>query len=202
MGFVHGYMSTHLSRSTTSMHSTTYYPPPPTTLHHLCTPPPMPPQPTHTQLTFVALYEFLEASAREVLHCPRCSHTVTAAHGVCSYCHENAYQCRECRYINYAQPDALLCTECGHSRYGRFDVSILCGAPTAGIPSVADRQEYERLLRALGMICCCYCGGGVLAMLYMALFCHSSKYTSNHPFSLRLANTASPQPPHSPPHRP
>ncbi len=113
----------------------------------------------NTQVTFASLYEFLEAASRQVLHCPRCSHTVTAAHGVCAYCHENAYQCRECRYINYAQLDGWLCTECGHSRYGRFDVSVLCGAPTGGIPAVKGAREYARVLKALGMVAC---GGGAL----------------------------------------
>ncbi|KAF6258322.1 E3 ubiquitin-protein ligase UBR4-domain-containing protein [Scenedesmus sp. NREL 46B-D3] len=54
-------------------------------------------------------------AAAEVLHCPRCSHVVTDKHGMCSYCRENAYQCRQCRHINYEAPDAFICPECGHS---------------------------------------------------------------------------------------
>ena len=56
--------------------------------------------------------------------CPRCSRVVTDRHGICKNCHENAYQCRQCRNINYEKLDAFLCNECGYSRYGRFDLAF------------------------------------------------------------------------------
>ncbi|KAK3280427.1 hypothetical protein CYMTET_11725 [Cymbomonas tetramitiformis] len=66
----------------------------------------------------------LQASAQEVVQCPRCSRVVTDRHGICKNCHENAYQCRQCRNINYENLDAFLCNECGHSRYGRLELSF------------------------------------------------------------------------------
>lgn len=116
--------------------------------------------PTHTtpclhQLTFCSLYHYLDAAARAVVHCPRCSHVVTSPHGVCSYCHEHAHQCRECRFIDYAQPDAWLCTECGHSRYARWDVTLASTPVTDNLPQIADGQAYQRMRTALGMLAHC-----------------------------------------------
>lgn len=106
--------------------------------------------PTTAQLTFSSFYDYLDAAARAVVHCPRCSHVVTSPHGVCGYCHEHAHQCRECRYINYAQPDAWLCTECGHSRYARWDVSLTSAPATGNIPPVSDDSGFQRVHAALG----------------------------------------------------
>jgi hypothetical protein len=39
-------------------------------------------------------YENLQASSLESLQCPCCSRYVTDKHGICSNCHENAYQWR------------------------------------------------------------------------------------------------------------
>lgn len=41
---------------------------------------------------YSAVWENLSEAAAEVLHCPRCSHTVIDVHGVCRYCRENAFQ--------------------------------------------------------------------------------------------------------------
>ena len=46
---------------------------------------------------------FLQASSMEKLQCPRCSRTVTDKHGICKHCHENAFQCRQCRSIILAK---------------------------------------------------------------------------------------------------
>eukprot|EP00850_Spirogloea_muscicola_P019673 SM000196S05365 [mRNA] locus=s196:186709:205871:+ [translate_table: standard] len=67
------------------------------------------------------LYVNLQAASLEVLQCPRCSRHVTDRHGICSHCHENAHQCRQCRNINYENPDSFLCNECGFSKYGRME---------------------------------------------------------------------------------
>lgn len=60
----------------------------------------------------------------ENLQCPRCSRSVTDRHGICRNCHENAYQCRQCRNINYENLDGFLCNECGYCKHGRFEFSV------------------------------------------------------------------------------
>ncbi|PKA57546.1 Auxin transport protein BIG [Apostasia shenzhenica] len=72
-----------------------------------------------------SFYENLHASSIESLQCPRCSRSVTDKHGICSNCHENAYQCRQCRNINYENLDSFLCNECGYSKYGRFEFNFM-----------------------------------------------------------------------------
>ena len=47
---------------------------------------------TALMVQYSAVWENLSEAAAEVLHCPRCSHTVVDVHGVCRYCRENAYQ--------------------------------------------------------------------------------------------------------------
>ena len=66
----------------------------------------------------------LGSSAGDKLQCPRCSRVVTDRHGICRNCHENAYQCRLCRNINYEKLDAFLCNECGYCRYARFEFTL------------------------------------------------------------------------------
>jgi len=44
--------------------------------------------------------------------------------GLCPHCHENIYQCRECRNINYSHLDGFICSECGYSNCSSFDWSI------------------------------------------------------------------------------
>ncbi|KAG0465972.1 hypothetical protein HPP92_020136 [Vanilla planifolia] len=72
-----------------------------------------------------SFYENLQASSLESLQCPRCSRSVTDKHGLCNNCHENAYQCRQCRNINYENLDSFLCNECGYSKYGRFEFNFM-----------------------------------------------------------------------------
>ncbi len=62
----------------------------------------------------------------ETLQCPRCSRTVTDKYGICRNCHENAYQCRQCRNINYENLDGFLCNECGYCKHARFEFSVTC----------------------------------------------------------------------------
>ena len=47
---------------------------------------------TALMVQYSAVWDNLSEAAAEVLHCPRCSHTVVDVHGVCRYCRENAYQ--------------------------------------------------------------------------------------------------------------
>lgn len=49
---------------------------------------------------------------------------MTDRHGICPHCHENCFQCRQCRNINYENLDSFLCNECGYSKYGRFEFSV------------------------------------------------------------------------------
>lgn len=72
-----------------------------------------------------SFFENLQASSLESLQCPRCNKSVTDKHGICGNCHENAYQCRQCRNINYENLDSFLCNECGYSKYGRFEFNFM-----------------------------------------------------------------------------
>lgn len=84
----------------------------------------------------------------ERLQCPRCSRPVNDRHGICRNCHENAYQCRQCRNINYEHLDAFLCNECGFCKYGRFDFTLVASPSFA-----AERVETEAdRLRASAVI--------------------------------------------------
>lgn len=47
---------------------------------------------------FTELWTNLGEQSGEVLQCPRCSNPVTDPHGICRYCRETAFQCRNCRY--------------------------------------------------------------------------------------------------------
>jgi len=68
--------------------------------------------------------ELHEESRKEALKCPRCSSSVPDRHGVCSHCGENAYQCRNCRYIPYENYDAFFCPQCGQSKDCQFEVTM------------------------------------------------------------------------------
>jgi hypothetical protein len=90
------------------------------------------------------LFEFNEfydtAAAREKLMCPRCNRAVTNKHGTCDSCRENAYQCRQCRNINYEHLDAFLCNECGFCKHAKFGFSI-DQRPTIVAPRVESEDE-------------------------------------------------------------
>eukprot|EP00178_Gracilaria_changii_P004699 TRINITY_DN1766_c0_g1_i1.p1 TRINITY_DN1766_c0_g1~~TRINITY_DN1766_c0_g1_i1.p1 ORF type:complete len:5290 (-),score=625.38 TRINITY_DN1766_c0_g1_i1:1714-17583(-) len=79
----------------------------------------------------------------ETLQCPRCSRPVTDRHGICRNCHENAYQCRQCRNINYENLDGFLCNECGYCKHGRFEFSVL-GKPAYIIEPVLNDDDRRR----------------------------------------------------------
>ncbi|KAI0565043.1 hypothetical protein FGB62_22g335 [Gracilaria domingensis] len=79
----------------------------------------------------------------ESLQCPRCSRPVTDRHGICRNCHENAYQCRQCRNINYENLDGFLCNECGYCKHGRFEFSVL-GKPAYIIEPVLNDEDRRR----------------------------------------------------------
>lgn len=58
-------------------------------------------------------------------NCPMCHNgTPDPRSGICPNCHENIYQCRDCRNINYGHLDGFLCSECGSSRYVSFETHI------------------------------------------------------------------------------
>ncbi|CDF35829.1 unnamed protein product [Chondrus crispus] len=81
--------------------------------------------------------------SNENLQCPRCSRSVTDRHGICRNCHENAYQCRQCRNINYENLDGFLCNECGYCKHGRFEFSVI-GRPTFVAERIANEEDRKR----------------------------------------------------------
>ncbi|KAL3624091.1 hypothetical protein CASFOL_032907 [Castilleja foliolosa] len=95
-----------------------------------------------------SFYENLQALSLEPLQCPRCSRPVTDKHGICSNCHENAYQCRQCRNINYENLDSFLCNECGYSKYGRFEFNFMA-KPSFTFDSMENDEDMKRGLAAI-----------------------------------------------------
>ncbi|CAI9109909.1 OLC1v1009837C1 [Oldenlandia corymbosa var. corymbosa] len=93
-------------------------------------------------------YENLQALSLEPLQCPRCSRPVTDKHGICSNCHENAYQCRQCRNINYENLDSFLCNECGYSKYGRFEFNFMA-KPSFTFDNMENDEDMKRGLAAI-----------------------------------------------------
>ncbi|KAK2986274.1 hypothetical protein RJ640_021843 [Escallonia rubra] len=95
-----------------------------------------------------SFYENLQALSLEPLQCPRCSRSVTDKHGICGNCHENAYQCRQCRNINYENLDSFLCNECGYSKYGRFEFNFMA-KPSFTFDSMENDEDMKRGLAAI-----------------------------------------------------
>ncbi|XP_057491487.1 auxin transport protein BIG-like isoform X2 [Actinidia eriantha] len=95
-----------------------------------------------------SFYENLQALSLEPLQCPRCSRPVTDKHGICNNCHENAYQCRQCRNINYENLDSFLCNECGYSKYGRFEFNFMA-KPSFTFDSMENDDDMKRGLAAI-----------------------------------------------------
>ncbi|XP_019442749.1 PREDICTED: auxin transport protein BIG-like isoform X1 [Lupinus angustifolius] len=95
-----------------------------------------------------SLYENLQELSLEPLQCPRCSRPVTDKHGICSRCHENAYQCRQCRNINYEHLDSFLCNECGYSKYGRFEFNFMA-KPSFTFDNMENDEDMKRGLAAI-----------------------------------------------------
>ncbi|KAL5723323.1 RING-type E3 ubiquitin transferase [Ranunculus cassubicifolius] len=95
-----------------------------------------------------SFYENLQASSLESLQCPRCSRSVTDKHGICSNCHENAYQCRQCRNINYENLDSFLCNECGYSKYGRFEFNFTA-KPSFAFDNMENDDDMKKGLAAI-----------------------------------------------------
>lgn len=95
-----------------------------------------------------SFYENLQASSVESLQCPRCSRSVTEKHGICGNCHENAYQCRQCRNINYDNLDSFLCNECGYSKYGRFEFNFMA-KPSFTFDTMENDEDMKKGLAAI-----------------------------------------------------
>ncbi|XP_020540052.1 auxin transport protein BIG isoform X2 [Jatropha curcas] len=95
-----------------------------------------------------SFYENLQALSLEPLQCPRCSRPVTDRHGICGNCHENAYQCRQCRNINYENLDSFLCNECGYSKYGRFEFNFMA-KPSFTFDNMESDDDMKRGLAAI-----------------------------------------------------
>lgn len=95
-----------------------------------------------------SFYENLQALSLEPLQCPRCTRAVTDRHGICNNCHENAYQCRQCRNINYENLDSFLCNECGYSKYGRFEFNFMA-KPSFTFDDMENDDDMKRGLAAI-----------------------------------------------------
>ncbi|EFA82601.1 hypothetical protein PPL_04293 [Heterostelium album PN500] len=103
---------------------------------------------TNFMIEYFDFHDNLQALASEKLQCPRCSRTVTDKHGLCKHCHENAYQCKQCRNINYDHLEAFLCNECGYSKHARFDYSFTC-KPTVSVEKIENQDDYARAVATI-----------------------------------------------------
>jgi hypothetical protein len=91
------------------------------------------------------LFEFAVVSegshGSDRLTCPRCGNTVTDRHsGICRNCHENAYQCRQCRNINYENLTAFIVTLfrcCSESHF------VFCSAMNVGSASMRNLNSWS-----------------------------------------------------------
>ena len=97
--------------------------------------------------------EFFEklASSEGAAMCPRCSRTVTSAHGICGSCGEHVLQCRRCRSLNYENVGSFLCVDCGYCASGTFSWSLV-GHQTSDAVAVQSQESYDRLAKALASI--------------------------------------------------
>ena len=97
----------------------------------------------------------MHEKASEMLPCPRCSrHVQDAAHGICRYCRENAYQCRQCRNINYENlTDAFWCNECGCARQDKLDAYITYSEVIGdGSSGIYTEDEATSAMKALEIL--------------------------------------------------
>jgi len=93
--------------------------------------------------------------ASEILPCPRCSrHVQDTLHGICRYCRENAYQCRQCRNINYENLcDAFWCNECGCARHDKLDALITHSDVIGdGSMGIYTEEEATNAMKALEIL--------------------------------------------------
>ena len=78
-----------------------------------------------TACNFMIEYSsFYENPLKEVLQCPGCRKPVTSKHGICSFCKENAHQCRSCRSINYENLTSFFCNDCGLCKDASISIQV------------------------------------------------------------------------------
>ena len=107
--------------------------------------------PLHTSFLLIHYASFHASEQREaeLLKCPRCHCDVQR--GVCPQCRENAYQCRQCRNINYDNLTGFLCNECGHCKYGTFSWSVMA-APSLAVDRIKGEEECRQRISEMDII--------------------------------------------------
>ena len=107
---------------------------------------PIPITASNFMIEYSTFYENLQSMER--LSCPRCNRIVTDRYGVCNNCFENAYQCRQCRNINYEVLNAFLCNECGYCNNAEFLYTISAKPSFASerMESDEDRDKGMQLI--------------------------------------------------------
>ncbi|EGG15028.1 hypothetical protein DFA_09851 [Cavenderia fasciculata] len=103
---------------------------------------------TNFMIEYFDFHDNLQVLASEKLQCPRCSRTVTDKHGICKHCHENAFQCKQCRNINYENLEGFLCNECGFCKHARFDYQFTC-KPTVSIEKIENQDDHKRAISTI-----------------------------------------------------
>eukprot|EP01133_Synstelium_polycarpum_P011499 gene11499-13413_t len=103
---------------------------------------------TNFMIEYFDFHDNAAALATEKLQCPRCSRTVADRHGICKHCHENAFQCKQCRNINYENLEAFLCNECGFCKHARFEYAFTC-KPTVAIEKIETADDYKRAVATI-----------------------------------------------------
>lgn len=104
--------------------------------------------PVTATMLVVEFWSYYETGSEESLLCPRCNRLVTDRHGICRNCHENAFQCRACRNINYENLQGFLCIDCGFCKYGKFSYSVN-GWPSDDVDRVETDQDEKQCLAVI-----------------------------------------------------
>eukprot|EP01119_Soliformovum_irregulare_P005782 TRINITY_DN1752_c0_g1_i5.p1 TRINITY_DN1752_c0_g1~~TRINITY_DN1752_c0_g1_i5.p1 ORF type:complete len:4545 (-),score=1275.14 TRINITY_DN1752_c0_g1_i5:38-13672(-) len=104
---------------------------------------------TNFMMEYSTFYENSALMAVEKLQCPRCNRVVTdMKSGLCSRCRENAYQCKQCRNINYENLEAFLCNECGYSKWARFDYNFYA-KPSLACEKIENDEDRNKALSTI-----------------------------------------------------
>lgn len=100
---------------------------------------------TCLQFRFTQFWE--DTSGSSVLKCPACHAEIKDRRsGICPKCKENAYQCNECRSINYNHLDAFICCECGYSNFVTFSW-FLSSCPTFSHTHIVNEKDCDASLK-------------------------------------------------------
>ena len=91
--------------------------------------------------------ELWEEARSHLIKCPNCRAEIQDPRsGICPRCHDNCYQCSNCRYINMAHLDGVFCVECGNCTLGQFTTS-LDAVPAFSHTQIKTNDDCDKALK-------------------------------------------------------